>query len=95
MSISRSDVERIAGLARLELTEAEIARLTGDLGAMLDYVKKIEALPAADEERDEAPTPFREDVVIPSLPVAEALRASADHDEAFFRVPPVIDREDA
>jgi aspartyl-tRNA(Asn)/glutamyl-tRNA(Gln) amidotransferase subunit C len=40
-------------------------------------------------------TPFREDVIRPSLPVEEALRPSADHDGAFFRVPPVIDRDEA
>lgn len=42
-----------------------------------------------------APTPFRDDVVRPSLPVEEALRPSADHDGTFFRVPPVIDRDEA
>jgi aspartyl-tRNA(Asn)/glutamyl-tRNA(Gln) amidotransferase subunit C len=40
-----------------------------------------------------AATPLRDDVVLPSLPLEEALRPSADHDDEFFRVPPVIDRE--
>jgi len=95
MSISRNDVERIAALARLELTEEEVARLTGDLTAMLDYVEKIDALSAAAEDGEGTGTPLRDDTVVPSLPVEEALRPSADHDASFFRVPPVIDREGA
>ena len=50
---------------------------------------------ATSDEADRAETPMRDDVVLPSLPVIEALKPSADHDDNFFRVPPVIDREEA
>jgi len=105
MSISRADVTHIARLARLALSEAEMDSLTHDLAEILAYVKKLDALdesgPAASVRTEEAlpgaggDTPFREDVVADSLPVDVALGAAADHDGAFFRVPPVIEREDA
>lgn len=41
------------------------------------------------------PTPMRPDDIQPSLAVDAALGQSADHDDEFFRVPPVIDREEA
>ena len=100
MSISRDDVAHIARLARLDLTAAETDGLAKDLAQILEYVGRIAALETVDGVPDAGagttgPTPFREDVVRPSLPVEEALSPSADHDGAFFRVPPVIDRDEA
>ncbi|MDZ4806513.1 MAG: Asp-tRNA(Asn)/Glu-tRNA(Gln) amidotransferase subunit GatC [Candidatus Eisenbacteria bacterium] len=40
-------------------------------------------------------TPMRDDLIQPSLTTEQALRPSADHDAEFFRVPPVIEREEA
>jgi aspartyl-tRNA(Asn)/glutamyl-tRNA(Gln) amidotransferase subunit C len=101
MSISRDDTAHIAKLARLALSPEEVERLTKDLGAILGYIEKIAAIedsPGAGDAREAAtpprPTPLRDDVVRPSLPVAEALRPSADHDDDFFRVPPVLNREE-
>lgn len=108
-SISREDVAHIGRLARLDLSPAEMDSLTHDLTEILGYVEKIAAIETdtADADAGSLPplapvagsgdpvTPMRVDEVGPSLPVAEALRASAEHDDDFFRVPPVIDREEA
>lgn len=105
MSISRDQVSHIARLARLALSEEEKGSLAHDLAEILAYVSKLDALApsgaaATARTEDALPgaggaTPFREDVVTPSLPVERALRLSEDHDDDFFRVPPVIEREDA
>jgi aspartyl-tRNA(Asn)/glutamyl-tRNA(Gln) amidotransferase subunit C len=58
----------------------------GSPGAAADTTAGAETAPRG--------TPLRDDVVRPSLPVAEALRPSADHDDDFFRVPPVLSREE-
>lgn len=104
MSISSREVAAIARLARLALSEAESAQLTHDLAEILDYVGKLDALDepeGAGVTRTEQAlpgagmvTPFREDVVRASLAVEDALAPSADHDGQFFRVPPVIEREE-
>jgi aspartyl-tRNA(Asn)/glutamyl-tRNA(Gln) amidotransferase subunit C len=69
------------------LEEDSLARGVSEPVAGIDSTTGAAGTPEA--------TPFREDVIRPSLPVEEALRPSADHDGAFFRVPPVIDRDEA
>jgi aspartyl-tRNA(Asn)/glutamyl-tRNA(Gln) amidotransferase subunit C len=98
MSISKEEAAYIAKLARLDLTPEEMDGLTKDLGEILEYVGRLSALESATAGRaapraDAAATPFREDHVLSSLAVEDALRPAADHDGEFFRVPPVIDRE--
>ena len=107
--ITRDDVAHIGRLARLDLSPAEMDSLTHDLGEILGYVEKIAAIETAADDADagslpplapvagtgEPVTPMRADTVGASLPVDEALRPSADHDDQFFRVPPVIEREEA
>lgn len=63
MAIDRSELLRIAELARLRLSEAETERLTRDCGAILEYFETIRAIEsdgasAADTER---PAPLRDD----------------------------------
>jgi aspartyl-tRNA(Asn)/glutamyl-tRNA(Gln) amidotransferase subunit C len=63
MAIAREELERIAGLARLELSEDEAERLTRDCGAILDYFQTLREL-ALDDVADESPAgaaPLRED----------------------------------
>jgi aspartyl-tRNA(Asn)/glutamyl-tRNA(Gln) amidotransferase subunit C len=47
MSLTRADVEKIAQLARLELTEAEVALYQGQLSAILDYAERLNELDLA------------------------------------------------
>lgn len=102
MSISRDQVSHIARLARLALGRGN-EELGHDLAEILAYVRKLDALEAggaSTRTEDALPgaggaTPFRADSVTPSLPVEVALGLSQDHDGNFFRVPPVIEREEA
>ena len=91
MTISREDVEYVAALARLELTEQEIQEYTEQLNSILDYAAMLERL----DTRDVVPTAhavplhnvLREDQVRPSIDHEKALRNAPDGDEGFFRVP--------
>ncbi len=95
MKITAAEVEHVAKLARLSLTEAERERMQSQLDAILTY---IDALSALDTSRCD-PTfqviprtnVLREDRVCPSLPSAEALANAPDRQEEFFRVPRVIE----
>jgi aspartyl-tRNA(Asn)/glutamyl-tRNA(Gln) amidotransferase subunit C len=92
--LERSDIDAIARLARLELDADEAARLTTELGAILDHMAALSRVPT-----DGVPPmthavpldlPLRADRVEPSLPVAEALAGAPDRDGDAFRVPAAI-----
>jgi aspartyl-tRNA(Asn)/glutamyl-tRNA(Gln) amidotransferase subunit C len=91
------DVEHIALLARIALTEAERDRMGKELSAILDYVKTLDALGLDDETPlshvHENFAPPRPDVADPSscLPRAEVLAQAPLADETSFLVPPVVD----
>lgn len=92
MSISAEDVRHIARLARLELTEEEVARFQLELSQILDYVAQLETLEAGTAAEPAAPDqPLREDRV-EECEAIEALRdAAPDFVDGFFRVPRVIE----
>ncbi|MFZ3131630.1 MAG: Asp-tRNA(Asn)/Glu-tRNA(Gln) amidotransferase subunit GatC [Desulfosporosinus sp.] len=91
MTISREDVEYVAALARLKLTEPEIQEYTEQLNSILDYAAMLGRL----DTDDVAPTAhavplhnvMREDLVGASLKHEKALKNAPDGEEGFFRVP--------
>ena len=95
MAIDRGEVDRIAALARLEIPEAERARVAAQLSAALDYFEALRQLDLADC----APTafapvenPLRDDVPDGrTLPVEAALRAAPEAEDGFFLVPPIVE----
>ena len=94
MSITRSDVEKVALLARLQLSEAEISRMTEDLGKILAYVDQLAELETDAIEpmahAVELSNVFRDDQVQPSLPREAALGNAPKADDECFRVPAVL-----
>ncbi|MGP6159153.1 MAG: Asp-tRNA(Asn)/Glu-tRNA(Gln) amidotransferase subunit GatC [Vulcanimicrobiaceae bacterium] len=92
------DVAYVAKLARIALEPAEIERFGAQLGALLEYVKALEALPVADVAATAQVIPstnvMRDDVAVPSLPHEIVLDAAPQREGAYFRVPRII-AEDA
>jgi aspartyl-tRNA(Asn)/glutamyl-tRNA(Gln) amidotransferase subunit C len=95
-ALTREDVVRIAELAHLELTEAEIELFTRQLGDILRYAQQVQAVDTADVPPTShvlAGAPIeREDIPRPCLDRDEALAAAPDGvlDGGLFRVPRVI-----
>ena len=93
--ITRAEVEHVARLARLELTEDEKERMTAQLDAILGYMDKLNALDTSQVEPTTTVIPMvsvmRRDVVRPSLDREEALANAPDRADAFFRVPRIIE----
>jgi aspartyl-tRNA(Asn)/glutamyl-tRNA(Gln) amidotransferase subunit C len=89
------DIEHVAKLARIDLTDDERARLTEQLGQILTHAARVGEVAAADVARTASPIPranvYREDVVEPSLPVDEALRNAPERDGDRFRVPRIAE----
>ena len=97
--IQRSEVERIADLARLDLSDAEATRMTADIEAILGYVAKLEALETAGIEPTThavpLATPLREDRAAPALDPDRALANAPERDGTAFVVPKVLDEDEA
>jgi aspartyl-tRNA(Asn)/glutamyl-tRNA(Gln) amidotransferase subunit C len=104
MKISREEVLRVAELAHLELSEAEIAKYREQLDSILEYTAKLNAVDTSNVEpmtqvmadaagavSDPNPT-FREDVVVPCDISREVLERAPDGAPPYFRVPKVIER---
>jgi len=88
------EVRELALLARLALSDQEVARMTGDLGAILTYVDALRELDTTGIEPMTHAVPFdcplRDDQVAPSLPVDEALANAPRREGSFFQVPRIV-----
>lgn len=94
MKISREEVQHVAKLARLDLSEAEVDRMTGQLDAILSYVAKLDELDTegvpVTTHTQAVVNAFREDEVRPSLPRELALQNGPNQNGEAFVVPRVI-----
>jgi aspartyl-tRNA(Asn)/glutamyl-tRNA(Gln) amidotransferase subunit C len=92
--ITLEQVTEVARLARLEIPTDRLAKLTGQLESILEYVAKIGQVEMTDVEPMAHALPLhnvlREDVVEPSLPLEKVLQNAPDTDGPFFKVPKVI-----
>ena len=93
--ITSDEVERVARLARLRLTEEERETMTSQLDAILGYMDKLSLLDTAGIEPTTTVIPMvsvmRDDVVRPSLSQEDALANAPDREDVFFRVPRIIE----
>jgi aspartyl-tRNA(Asn)/glutamyl-tRNA(Gln) amidotransferase subunit C len=92
--ISPEEVREIAVLARLRLTDEEVARMTQDLAAILGYVAALGELDTSAVEPMTHAVPFdcpvRPDEVGAPLSLEEALAGSPRREGHYFRVPRVV-----
>jgi aspartyl-tRNA(Asn)/glutamyl-tRNA(Gln) amidotransferase subunit C len=96
--IGRDAVLRAAALARLDLTEAEIENLTGDLDRILGYAESLReidttGIPPTTHVLSFA-TPMRDDAPAPPLAPERAVANAPRHEGSAFVVPKVIDGEE-
>ena len=95
MAIDRKTVENVAKLARLQLTPEELDRYGKQLGAILDYIAKLEKLDVANLEplahAVDTANVFRADEPRPSLTRDAALQNAPEKTGDFFIVPKIIE----
>jgi len=95
LKLSTSDVEYVAKLARLEITEAEKQKFTAQLNDILLYIDQLNELDttgvAPMSHAIAVTNAFREDKVVESLGTQKALANAPDARGEFFRVPKVIE----
>lgn len=92
--LTRKDVDEIALLARLALSDDEAERLRGELAAILEYMEKLSALDTEGVEPMTHAVPMelrlRADDVAPSMPVDDAVGQAPDRNDDFFAVPKIV-----
>ncbi len=92
--LTRADVEHVAKLARLALSEEEIERFTDQLGAILEHAARVAALDTADVPPTAHPFPLanvlRPDEPRPGLDRDEVLAMAPDAEDGRFRVPRIL-----
>ena len=95
MAITREDVDHVAYLARLGLSEAERELLGAQLGQILAYMQVLERLDTTAIPPTAQVIPLqnvmRPDVVYPSLPVEATLANAPAREDDFVRVAPVLE----
>jgi aspartyl-tRNA(Asn)/glutamyl-tRNA(Gln) amidotransferase subunit C len=93
-TLDRKEVEQIAQLARLELSESELERLSGELSTILDYMDRLRRLDTGAVEpmthAIRVELRLREDQAEAPLALEAAIGAAPDTDENCFRVPHII-----
>ena len=100
MKITREDVLRVADLAYLDLTDAELETYRAQIDEILEYVGKLNELdttnvePMAQVLADDqtADATLREDLVVPCAVADDVLEHADDPEPPYFRVPKVIER---
>jgi aspartyl-tRNA(Asn)/glutamyl-tRNA(Gln) amidotransferase subunit C len=92
--ISRGDVEHVARLARLALSEQELDDLTHELGGILDYAAEVAALDTKDVPPTAHPVPLenvlRRDEIWPGVDRDEVLAQAPAAEDRRFRVPRIL-----
>ena len=95
MKLNRKDVEHVALLSRLELSETELGKFTGQLDAILEYIDVLNQVDTSAVEPMahvlEIRNVMRADEVQPSLPREAALQNAPDAEDGFFKVPKIVE----
>jgi aspartyl-tRNA(Asn)/glutamyl-tRNA(Gln) amidotransferase subunit C len=96
-AITTEQVSHLANLARIALTDQEIAKLTGELGVIIESIAKVSEVATADVPATSHPIPmanvFRPDVVGETLTVDQALSGAPDRDGNRFKVSAILGEE--
>jgi aspartyl-tRNA(Asn)/glutamyl-tRNA(Gln) amidotransferase subunit C len=93
--ISREDVEHVARLSRLALSDVEVERMREQLNGILAYIDTLRALDTTGVEPTSHAVPqlnvMRADDLRPSLSQESALANAPDRSDVFFRVPRILE----
>ena len=91
------DIEHVARLARLELTDEEKARLREQLGVILEHAAKVGEVATSDVPPTAYAIPrsnvFRPDELVPSLPLEDVLANAPEVESERFKVPPIVEMD--
>jgi len=94
MGLTHDEVEKVALLARLRLSDEELTRMTEQLGQIVEYVRQLDELDTTAVEpmahAADLVNAFADDRLCPSLPRDKALANAPKRDDECYRVPAVL-----
>jgi aspartyl-tRNA(Asn)/glutamyl-tRNA(Gln) amidotransferase subunit C len=97
--ITREEVERVAALARISLSESEVETLSSELDTILEYAQLLQDLDTRGVDPTShalpLPTPMRDDIPVTPLDAEVAVSNAPVRSGTSFVVPKVIEGEDA
>lgn len=97
MALSHDEVRRIAELAKLDLTDDEVALYAGQLSHILDYFQKLQALDTSQIPPTASVLPLRnvlrDDAALPALSPQQVIANAPDAEDNQFRVSAVLGDE--
>jgi aspartyl-tRNA(Asn)/glutamyl-tRNA(Gln) amidotransferase subunit C len=97
VALSHEEVRRIAELAKLDLTDDEVALYAGQLSNILDYFQKLQQLDTSHIEPTASVLPLknvlRQDVAMQPLTPDEVIANAPDAEDYQFRVSAVLDED--
>ena len=92
--LEKKDIERIADMASIKLSDSEAEKFAGQLDGILQYVDKIKEVDTEDLKPTLYPVSleniFREDEVRPSLDREKVLNNAPEEKDGQFRVPRIM-----
>jgi aspartyl-tRNA(Asn)/glutamyl-tRNA(Gln) amidotransferase subunit C len=95
MKLTRAEVQRVAELARLRLSDEAEIQLTAQLDKILSYMEKLNQVDTSDvapfSHATEGANAFREDKATNRLDTDTLLANAPDRDATFFKVPKIIE----
>jgi len=93
-TLSRDEVARVAGLARIDLTSDELDRLAGELDVIVESVARVSEIATPDVPATSHPLPltnvFRADVPEPPVDRAAVLAVAPASEDGKFLVPQIL-----
>lgn len=96
MNINEETIYKVANLARIEIKEQEVPGLIDEMSKILTFMEQLNALDTTEVEplvyMNETQNVWREDIAKGELPVQDAIKNAAEHNERFFMVPKIIEK---
>jgi len=96
-TLSSAEVARVAALARIDLTPAEVEQFARELDVIVDAIARVNEVATPDVPATSHPLPMtnvmREDVPEAPLPVADVLAGAPEAEDGKFMVPQILGEE--
>lgn len=95
MALTIEEVRKVALLARMQLSDEEMARMQQQLSSILEYMEVLQEVDVTDvpitAQVTDVVNVVRPDEVRPSLPIEDVLLNAPDHADGYFKVKPVFE----
>ncbi|WP_298667769.1 Asp-tRNA(Asn)/Glu-tRNA(Gln) amidotransferase subunit GatC [uncultured Methanofollis sp.] len=88
--VSESDVAHIAILADIGITRDELAEFTGQFNAILEYFDLLDQVEESGKPATRAINIFRDDEIVESLTLDEALKNAGESEDGYIKAPKVM-----